>query len=75
MAAQGHTQARKVRFEVDNVRTWASAALTNDEMCMEGFKGEAAGGGGAREAVRGHVMGLAHLTANALGIVNAMAAK
>ncbi|KAF0928815.1 hypothetical protein E2562_010683 [Oryza meyeriana var. granulata] len=65
-------EARKVRFEVDNVRTWASAALTDDNMCMEGFKGEAAGGGGAREAVRGHVMGLVHLTANALGIVNAM---
>ena len=42
-------------------------------MCMEGFKGEAAGGGGAREAVRGHIMGLLHLTANALGILNAMA--
>ncbi|EEE51249.1 hypothetical protein OsJ_32112 [Oryza sativa Japonica Group] len=64
---------RKVRFEVDNVRTWASAALTDDNMCMEGFKGEAAGGGGAREAVRGHIMGLLHLTANALGILNAMA--
>lgn len=63
---------RKVRFEVDNVRTWASAALTDDNMCMEGFKGEAAGGGGAREAVRGHIMGLLHLTANALGILNAM---
>ncbi|XP_052134332.1 21 kDa protein-like [Oryza glaberrima] len=64
---------RKARFEVDNVRTWASAALTDDNMCMEGFKGEAAGGGGAREAVRGHIMGLLHLTANALGILNAMA--
>uniref|UniRef100_A0A0A9G8H8 Uncharacterized protein n=1 Tax=Arundo donax TaxID=35708 RepID=A0A0A9G8H8_ARUDO len=42
-------------------------------MCMEGFRGEAAGGGGAREAVRGHVVGVAHLTANALCIVNAMA--
>ncbi|KAG8092225.1 hypothetical protein GUJ93_ZPchr0012g19825 [Zizania palustris] len=65
-------EAQKVKFEVDNVLTWASAALTNDNMCMEGFKGEAAGGGGAREAVRGHVMGLVHLTANALGIINAM---
>ncbi|CAN6323533.1 unnamed protein product [Urochloa humidicola] len=62
-----------VRFQVDSVRAWASAALTDDDTCMEGFKGEAAGGGGAREAVRGHVVGVAHLTANALGIVNAMA--
>ncbi|KAJ1294894.1 hypothetical protein BS78_01G181000 [Paspalum vaginatum] len=61
---------RDVRFQVDSVRTWASAALTNDDMCVEGFKGEAAA---TREAVRGHVAGAAHLTANALGIVNAMA--
>ncbi|XP_051192873.1 pectinesterase inhibitor 10-like [Lolium perenne] len=64
--------SRTARFRVDSVRTWASAALTDDGMCMEGFKGEAAG---VREAVRSHVIGLAHLTANALGIVNAMAAQ
>ncbi|KAM0836258.1 hypothetical protein ACQ4PT_062408 [Festuca glaucescens] len=64
--------SRTARFRVDSVRTWASAALTDDGMCMEGFKGEPPG---VREAVRGHVVGLAHLTANALGIVNAMAAQ
>jgi pectinesterase inhibitor-like protein len=64
--------SRTAKFRVDSVRTWASAALTDDGMCMEGFKGEAAG---VREAVRAHVVGLAHLTANALGIVNAMAAQ
>uniref|UniRef100_A0ACD5TIU1 Uncharacterized protein n=1 Tax=Avena sativa TaxID=4498 RepID=A0ACD5TIU1_AVESA len=67
--------SRMARFRVDTVRTWASAALTDDSMCMEGFKGEAAGSGGVREAVRAHVVGLAHLTANALGIVNAMAGQ
>ncbi|CAN6282526.1 unnamed protein product [Urochloa humidicola] len=67
------SSGRDVRFEVDSVQTWASAALTNDDMCLEGFKGEAAGGGGVREAVRGHVVGVAHLTANALGIVSATA--
>lgn len=72
-AGGGGSSSRNVRFQVDSVKTWASAALTDDDMCMEGFKGEAAGGGGAREAVRGHVVGVAHLTANALCIVNAMA--
>ncbi|CAL4925822.1 unnamed protein product [Urochloa decumbens] len=67
------SSSRDVRFQVDSVQTWASAALTNDDTCVEGFKGEAAGGGGVREAVRGHVVGVAHLTANALGIVSAMA--
>ncbi|CAL4942769.1 unnamed protein product [Urochloa decumbens] len=72
-AASSSSSSRDVRFQVDSVQTWASAALTNDDMCVEGFKGEAAGGGGVREAVRGHVVGVAHLTANALGIVSAMA--
>ncbi|KAI5017457.1 hypothetical protein ZWY2020_042345 [Hordeum vulgare] len=72
-AEQGHAQERTVRFQLDTVRTWASAALTDGDMCMEGFRGEAAGGGGVREAVRGHVAGLLHLTAIALCIVGAMA--
>ncbi|CAN6298839.1 unnamed protein product [Urochloa humidicola] len=72
-AGQEASSGRDVRFEVDSVQTWASAALTNDDMCLEGFKGEAAGGGGVREAVRGHIGGVVHLTANALGIVSAMA--
>uniref|UniRef100_A0A0D9XLD1 Pectinesterase inhibitor domain-containing protein n=1 Tax=Leersia perrieri TaxID=77586 RepID=A0A0D9XLD1_9ORYZ len=65
---------RMVRFEVDNVRTWASAALTDADMCVEGFRGAAAGGegGGVREVVKGHVMGVVHLTSNALAIVDAM---
>ncbi|RCV42195.1 hypothetical protein SEVIR_9G196000v4 [Setaria viridis] len=66
------SSSRDVRFQLDSVQTWASAALTNDDMCVEGFKAEAAGGGGVREAVRGHLVGVSHLTANALGIVNAM---
>lgn len=75
MASLGREEERgsgsdDVRFQVDSVQTWASAAMTNDDMCMEGFKAEPAD---AREAVRGLVVGVLHLTANALGIVNAMA--
>ena len=68
---QGGTgSSRSVRFQVNNVQTWASAALTNDDMCMEGFKGQPAV---VREAVRGNVAGAMHLTAIALAIINAMA--
>ncbi|KAK1695397.1 hypothetical protein QYE76_012094 [Lolium multiflorum] len=64
---------RMARFRVDSVLTWASAALTDGDVCMDGFKGQAAGHGGVRKAVRRHVLGLVHLSANALCIVNAMA--
>ncbi|OEL14726.1 hypothetical protein BAE44_0024256 [Dichanthelium oligosanthes] len=46
------SSSRNVRFQVNSVYTWVSAALTNDDMCMEGFKPEAAGGGGVREVQR-----------------------
>jgi pectinesterase inhibitor-like protein len=72
---QAASSRRDARFEVGSVQAWASAALTDGDMCVEGFRAEAAGGGGVREAVRGHVVGVVHLTANALGIVNAMAKK
>jgi pectinesterase inhibitor-like protein len=61
---------RSVRFQVNSVQTWASAALTNDGMCMEGFKGQPAV---VKEAVRRNVAGAMHLTAIALAIINAMA--
>ncbi|EER91394.1 hypothetical protein BDA96_01G211700 [Sorghum bicolor] len=64
----GSGSSRSVRFQVNSVQTWASAAMTNDDMCVEG--GQAAV---VREAVRGNVAGAMHLTANALAIVNAMA--
>ncbi|GJN19844.1 hypothetical protein PR202_gb07157 [Eleusine coracana subsp. coracana] len=69
--SNGNSSSRSsVRFQVDSVQTWASAALTDDDTCLEGFRAVEAG---ARETVRGHVAGVAHLTANALAIVNAMA--
>jgi len=67
---QAGSGSRSVRFQVNSVQTWASAALTNDDMCMEGFKGQPAV---VREAVRGNVAGVTHLTAIALAIINAMA--
>ncbi|KAM0914075.1 hypothetical protein ACQ4PT_011771 [Festuca glaucescens] len=70
---EGQPSRRMARFRVDSVLTWASAALTDGDVCMDGFKGQAAGRGGVRKAVRRHVVGLVHLGANALGIVNAMA--
>ncbi|KAM0836260.1 hypothetical protein ACQ4PT_062410 [Festuca glaucescens] len=56
---------RMAKFRVDSVLTWASAALTDGDVCMDGFKGHAAGRGGVRKAVRRHVVGLVHLSANA----------
>ncbi|OAY76887.1 21 kDa protein [Ananas comosus] len=54
------------RFEISNVQTWVSAALTNDDTCVEGSSGGGGGGGGSSvsELVRSQVVNVAQLTKN-----------
>lgn len=71
------------RFEISNVQTWVSAALTNDDTCVDGFGGDLpssssggdGGGGGSSvsEVVRGQVVNVAQLTSNALFFINKLA--
>ncbi|XP_022152813.1 pectinesterase inhibitor 7-like [Momordica charantia] len=55
------------RPETDDIRTWVSAALTDDDTCMEGLVGD---GGGVKESVRGLVVDVAQLTSIALSLVS-----
>nr|CAD1818885.1 unnamed protein product [Ananas comosus var. bracteatus] len=71
------------RFEISNMQTWVSAALTNDDTCVEGFGGDlpsssSSGGGGGSgssvsELVRSQVVNVAQLTSNALFFINKLA--
>ncbi|XP_010553474.1 PREDICTED: 21 kDa protein [Tarenaya hassleriana] len=60
---------------MSDVQTWVSAALTDEDTCMDGF--EEAGGGGGGEArrevkdlVRKRIDRVARITSNALALVN-----
>ncbi|KFK40568.1 hypothetical protein AALP_AA2G013000 [Arabis alpina] len=57
----------KFEMVVSDVQTWASAALTNDDTCMDGF-GRA--GTVMKDLVRQHVVNVARLTSNALALIN-----
>ncbi|XP_010533759.1 PREDICTED: 21 kDa protein-like [Tarenaya hassleriana] len=56
---------------MSDVQTWVSAALTDEDTCMEGFE---EGGGEARteikELVRKHIDRVACMTSNALALIN-----
>ncbi|XP_072987981.1 21 kDa protein-like [Typha latifolia] len=53
---------------VENVQTWVSAALTDENTCMGGFEGGDVDGV-VKRVVRRHVVGLAQLTSNALALL------
>ncbi|KAI7757910.1 hypothetical protein M8C21_025127 [Ambrosia artemisiifolia] len=57
-----------VRFQLSNVQTWMSAALTNEDTCIDGFEGVA--DGGVKEDVCGRVVAVMEVTSNALALVN-----
>ncbi|GAB2212307.1 hypothetical protein Droror1_Dr00028063 [Drosera rotundifolia] len=63
--------ARRMR----DVQTWVSAALTDENTCMDGFDEGKIGGGGVKKVVRGKILKVAHLTSVALALVNNFASN
>ncbi|KAL9271529.1 21 kDa protein-like protein [Drosera capensis] len=64
------------RFRMSNVQTWVSAALTDQDTCVEGFSDEASkNGGGFAGDVSGEIVKVSQLTSNALGLVNSFAGR
>lgn len=57
---------------MNDIQTWVSAALTDDDTCMEGFAGKAMNGN-TKIAVRDRIVNVAHMTSNALALINSYA--
>ncbi|XP_043718088.1 21 kDa protein-like [Telopea speciosissima] len=58
-------------FKLSSVETWVSAALTDEDTCMEGMGGY--GNGKLEKSIRNSVTNTAMLTSNALAIVDGLA--
>lgn len=61
-------------WHVSNVQTWISTALTNADMCLDGFSGPAMDGR-VKVTVRRRIVDCAQVTSNALALVNRFAAR
>ncbi|XP_006843218.3 21 kDa protein [Amborella trichopoda] len=59
------------REKMGNIQTWVSAALTDEDTCMDGFKGVSIDGN-LRDEMRRSVLAIAHLTSNALALINSL---
>uniref|UniRef100_A0A0C9RU42 TSA: Wollemia nobilis Ref_Wollemi_Transcript_12938_882 transcribed RNA sequence n=1 Tax=Wollemia nobilis TaxID=56998 RepID=A0A0C9RU42_9CONI len=61
----------KFKFQMSNVQTWMSAALTNEDSCLDGFQGV---NGSVQRLVNSRVQNLCKLISNSLALVNNLAA-
>ncbi|CAD6338343.1 unnamed protein product [Miscanthus lutarioriparius] len=57
------------KWHLSNVQTWCSAALTDENSCLDGLSSRAIDAG-TRAAIRGKVVEVAQVTSNALALVN-----
>ncbi|CAK9161072.1 unnamed protein product [Ilex paraguariensis] len=58
---------------MNDIQTWVSAALTDEDTCTEGFGGKAQNGN-LKNTVRVQILNVAHMTSNALALINNYAA-
>ncbi|XP_057798363.1 21 kDa protein-like [Salvia miltiorrhiza] len=72
MAEMNQIKASNFPSIMSDVQTWVSAALTDESTCMDGFAGKLMAGG-VKTAVRGKIENVAHMTSNALSLINAYA--
>ncbi|CAL9244586.1 unnamed protein product [Arabidopsis halleri] len=54
---------------MSDIQTWVSAALTDVNTCTDGFEGDDMNGK-VKVLVRGRILVIAHLTSNALALIN-----
>ncbi|KAL8539599.1 hypothetical protein ACS0TY_001273 [Phlomoides rotata] len=73
LAEMGQIKGSNYELVMSDIQTWVSAALTDDDTCMDGFAGKVMNGA-TKTAVRGKIVKVAHMTSNALALINTCAA-
>ncbi|XAR58436.1 Pectinesterase [Bertholletia excelsa] len=61
---------RRFDEQMKNVTTWLSAALTDEDTCLDGFEGQ---NGKQVELLRNKVLNASYITSNALALANKLA--
>ena len=54
--------------KMGNVMTWVSAALTDEDTCMDGFQENSAMNSKVKATIRNYIVNVAQLTSNALAL-------
>ncbi|ESR53625.1 PMEI domain-containing protein [Citrus sinensis] len=72
ISEMGRNERSNFALQMNNVQTWVSAALTNEDTCMDGFSRKSMNGN-VKATVRRQISNVAHLTSNGLALVNSYA--
>uniref|UniRef100_A0A5B7C6A5 Putative invertase/pectin methylesterase inhibitor family protein n=1 Tax=Davidia involucrata TaxID=16924 RepID=A0A5B7C6A5_DAVIN len=56
-------------FQMANIKTWVSAAITDENTCTDGFAGRKVSAT-VKDNIRDSILGVAKLTSNALSLIN-----
>lgn len=64
----------ELRFQLSNVQTWMSAALTNEDTCVDGLD-DVAAGSPIKADVSDRILKVKEVTSNALALVNIFVSK
>lgn len=69
----GHIRNSNFWLTMGDVQTWVSAALTDEDTCVDGLQGRPLNRY-TKTMIRRHILKVAHLTSNALALINSYAA-
>ncbi|KAH7549568.1 hypothetical protein ACOSP7_025580 [Xanthoceras sorbifolium] len=70
----GHVRNSNFWLTMNDIETWVSAALTDEDTCMDGFQGKAMNAN-VKTLIRRHIVRVVHYTSNALSLINRYASK
>ncbi|XVF08441.1 hypothetical protein REPUB_Repub07fG0004000 [Reevesia pubescens] len=69
ISEMGQIKGSNFGLMINDMQTWVSAALTDENTCSDGFQGNNMYGN-VKTAVRTKIVTIAHLTSNALALIN-----
>ncbi|CAK7337061.1 unnamed protein product [Dovyalis caffra] len=69
MLAMRDLEGPDFRMEMSNIQTWVSAALPDEDTCMDGFQGKAINGN-VKDTIRIYIVKGSQLTSIALALIN-----
>ncbi|KAK4572033.1 hypothetical protein RGQ29_030443 [Quercus rubra] len=69
IAEMGKLNGSDFQDIMNDIETWVSAALTDEDTCTDGFEGKAMNGN-VKNDVRKLILDIAHMTSNALALIN-----
>ncbi|XP_034711536.1 pectinesterase inhibitor 4-like [Vitis riparia] len=60
---------KNVAFQMANIKTWVSAALTDEYTCSDGFEGQKVSSS-LQQQIKNYISNVAKITSNALALIN-----